>query len=252
MQTGFFIAGVAGRTAEKKMDVVAHNLANATTPGFVGSHMAFRTTLTDKLALYSHRRMTPGAYASEGSSFVDLSPGAPHPTGNPLDFAIVGDGWFKVQVAPGKIAYTRAGNFKLDENGNLLTMDGKPVLDDADAPIVLPPSTQPNGELAADNNGNLFVDKKQVAKLGIVHIQDASKIRRLGHARVFTPVSNTEPAGADVAVHQGQLTGSNVNSVMTMVEMMTITRNHQGLMKLIEQYNHVASLLSEQVGRVQG
>ncbi len=247
MQTGFFIAGVAGQTAEKKMDVVAHNLANATTPGFVGSHMAFRTTLTNKLALYTHHRITPGAYASEGASFVDLTPGTPHPTGNPLDFAIVGNGWFKVMVAPGKIAYTRAGNFKLDGNGNLLTMDGKPVLDSTDAPITLPP-----GELDADNNGNLFVNKQRVTSLGVVRIQDASKVQRIGHARIFTPASNTEPAGADVAVHQGQITGSNVNSVMAMVEMMTITRNHHGLMKLIEQYNHVAGLLSEQVGRVQG
>ena len=247
MQTGFFIAGVAGQTGQKKMDVVAHNLANATTPGFVGSHLAFRTALTQKLALHTNRNITPGAYATEGSTFVDLSPGAPHYTGNPLDFAIVGDGWFKVQVAPGQVAYTRAGNFRLDANGNLLTADGKPVLDATDAPITLPP-----GDIAADNNGNLYVNKQRVATLGIVKIQDASKVQRIGHARVYTPLANVTPAGPDVAVHQGQITGSNVNSVMTMVEMMTITRNNQGLMKLIEQYNHVASLLAEQVGRVQG
>ncbi len=247
MQTGFFIAGVAGQAGQKKMDVVAHNLANATTPGFVGSHLAFRTALTEKLALYSNRRITPGAYATEGAAFVDLSPGAPHYTGNPLDFAIVGDGWFMVQVAPGEIAYTRAGNFRLDANGNLLTADGKPVLDETGAAITLPP-----GDIASDNNGNIYINKQRVAKLGIVKIQDASKVRRIGHARIATPRDNTAPAGPETAVHQGQITGSNVNSVMTMVEMMTITRNSQGLMKLIEQYNRVAGLLAEQVGRVQG
>jgi len=247
MQTGFFVAGVAGQTAQKKMDNITHNLANVNTTGFLGNYMAFRTSFTEKLALYSDKRHSPAAYASEGTSFVDTRPGNIHQTGNDLDFAITGDGWFHIKIGENETAYTRAGNFKLGPDGNLLTQDGKAVLGPGGSPITLPP-----GQIILTDQGALYVNNKKVADIGLVQISDASKIERIGNARITTSVDNTTPAGSDITVHQGELAGSNVNSVLTMVEMMSVTRGAQGMMKLIEQYNHVATLLSEQVGRIQG
>ena len=247
MQTGFFVAGVAGQAAQQKMDNVAHNLANVDTTGFLGSHIAFRTSLTEKLALYSDKRHSPAAYASEGDAFVDTRPGNIRRTGNDLDFAITGNAWFHIQTGPNETAYTRAGNFKLGPDGNLLTQDGEAVLDPSGAPIILP-----QGAVKLTDQGALYVNDKKAGDIGLVKISDVSKIRRIGSARITTPARNTTPAGNDATIHQGELTGSNVNSVLSMVEMMGITRNAQGMMKLIEQYNHVSTLLSEQVGRIQG
>jgi len=247
MQTGFFVAGVAGQTAQKKMDNIAHNLANVNTTGFLADHIAFRTTLTEKLALYSDKKHSPAAYASEGNSFVDTRPGNIHHTGNDLDFAIIGNAWFHIQTGPNATAYTRAGNFELGPDGNLLTQDGKPVLDTSGAPITLPP-----GQIKLTDQGALYVNNKKASDIGLVKISDASKIQRIGNARITTPANNTTPAGNDITVHQGELAGSNVDSVLTMAEMINVTRSNDGMMKVIEQYNHMATLLSEQVGRIQG
>ncbi len=247
MQTGFFVAGVAGQAKQKRMDNIAHNLANVNTTGFLSGHMTFRTSMTEKLALYSDKRYSPAAYASEGNSFVDTRPGNILDTGNDLDFAIIGNAWFQIRTGPNEIAYTRAGNFKLGPNGGLVTQDGKPVLSSGGTPVQLPP-----GRIELTDQGGLYVNKKKVSDIGMFQILDTSKIQRTGKARVTTPANNATPAGANTTVRQGKLTGSNVNSVLTMVKMIDVTRSSQSMMKMIEQYNRVAVLLSEQVGRIQG
>lgn len=247
MQTGFFVAGVAGQTAQKKMDNIAHNLANVNTAGFLSSHIAFRTSMTEKLALYSDKRYSPAAYASEGNSFVDTHPGNILGTGNDLDFAIIGDAWFHIKINKDETAYTRAGNFKLGPNGSLLTQDGKSVLSTGGTPVQLPP-----GRIELTDQGELYVNNEKVSDIGLIQILDASKIQRIGKARITTPANNTKPVGSDATVRQGKLAGSNVNSVLTMVDMINVTRSSQSMMTMIEQYNRVATMLSEQIGRIQG
>ncbi len=246
MNSGFFVAGVSGQMAQQKMDNITHNLANVNTVGFLGSRASFQTVFTNQSAAAGNPATAPSAFLKMGEPFIDMGEGNIQQTANDLDFAILGDAWFRIQIAPGKEAYTRAGNFTLDAAGNLRTQDGKAVLDNSGSGIQLPPGT-----ITATDQGEIFVNGKKVAELGMVNITNPAGIERIGSVLVKTAPSNTTPA-VNVSVRQGALEASNVNSVLAMTEMITTLRNYQAMIKMIEQYNQQASLLSQQVGQVQG
>jgi len=246
MNSGFFVAGVSGQMAQQKMDNITHNLANVNTVGFLGSRASFETVFTNQSATTGNPAAAPAAFLKMGEPFIDMAEGNIQQTGSDLDFAILGDAWFRIQIAPGKEAYTRAGNFTLDAAGNLRTQDGKAVLNSGGTAIHLPPGT-----ITATDQGEIFVNNKKVAELGMINITNPAGIERIGSVLVKTVPSNTTPA-ANVSVRQGALEASNVNSVLTMTEMITTLRNYQAMIKMIEQYNQQASLLSQQVGQVQG
>jgi len=247
MNSGFFVAGVSGQMAQKKMDNITHNLANVNTVGFLGSRASFETVFTNQSAVAGNPNASPSAFLKMGSQFIDTGEGNIEQTGNDLDFAILGDAWFRIQLAPGKEAYTRAGNFTLDAAGNLRTQDGKAVLDSGGSAIQLPPGT-----ITATDQGELFVNNKKVTELGMVKITNPAGIERIGSVLVKTAPNNITPAATSISVRQGALEASNVNSVLAMTEMITTLRNYQAMIKMIEQYNQQASLLSQQVGQVQG
>jgi len=246
MNSGFFVAGVGGQMAQQKMDDISHNLANVNTVGFLGSRSSFKTVFSSKASPDGSPDSTPSAFLAMGGQFVDTRAGNIEQTGNDLDFAILGKAWFRVQTAPGQEAYTRAGNFTRDAAGNLLTQDGKAVLDSNGSPIQLPA-----GRITATDQGELLVDGINVAQLGLVNITDPSRIERIGSVLVKTPATNTQPP-TDVSVRQGALEGSNVNSVLAMTEMISTLRSYEATIKMIEQYNQQSSLLTQQVGTVQG
>lgn len=246
MNSGFFVAGVSGQMAQQKMDDISHNLANANTVGFIGSRSSFETVFTSKASPTGSPETVPAAFQAMGGQFVDTRSGNIEQTGNDFDFAILGKAWFRVQTAPGEEAYTRAGNFTQDAEGNLLTQDGKPVLDAGGTPIQLPA-----GRVEATDQGELLVNGSVVAQLGLVSITDPAGIERIGNVLVKTPLTNTAPA-TDVMVRQGALESSNVNSVLAMTEMIATLRSYEATIKMIEEYNQQSSQLTSQVGMVQG
>ncbi|MDX8392193.1 MAG: flagellar hook-basal body protein [Mariprofundaceae bacterium] len=246
MNSGFFVAGVSGQMAQEKMDNITHNLANVNTVGFLGSRASFETVFTNQSAATGNPAATPAAFLKMGDSFIDTGEGNIQQTGHDLDFAIIGDGWFRIQTAPGQEAYTRAGNFTLDAAGNLLTQDGKAVLDHVGGAINVPPGT-----ITLSDLGEIFVNGTKVSQLGMVNLVNPANIERIGSVLIKTPQNNTTEA-VNISVRQGALEASNVNSVLAMTEMITTLRNYQAMIKMIEQYNQQASLLNQQVGQVQG
>ena len=246
MNSGFFVAGVSGQMAQQKMDDITHNIANVNTVGFLGSRSSFETVFTSKASPTGNPNTVPAAFQAMGGQFVDTRAGNIEQTGNDFDFAILGSAWFRVQTAPGEEAYTRAGNFTQDAQGNLLTQDGKAVLDGGGAPIQLPA-----GRLEATDQGELLVNGQVVAQLGLVSITDPTNIERIGNVLIKTPQANTAPA-TDVTLRQGALESSNVNSVLAMSEMIATMRSYEATIKMIEEYNQQSSQLTSQVGVVQG
>jgi len=246
MQLGFYIAGVAGQMSQHKLDSVSHNLANVNTVGYVADRSAFSTIFPKQVAQMGNTAQA-SAYLNYSNKFLDTNKGNIKQTGDDLNFAIHGDAWFRIKTGENQEAYTRAGNFRMGADGSLLTPGGRPVLDAGGAPIQLPP-----GHIAASDQGELLVNGEKTAALGMVKIINDSKIERMGNSLISTPASNTTPAGNDISVRQGELEGANVNSVITTTELVNTMRSFQSMMKIIGQYNHLSTLLSEQVGRVQG
>jgi len=245
MSLGFYIAGSAGQMAQHKLNDISHNLANVNTTGYMANRSSFSTELSEQMAGGSAQKA--GAFAKFGNQFTDMEEGSIKTTGNALDFAIQGNGFFRVALPDGSEAYTRAGNFKLDANGMLLTQGGKPVLDSGGNTIQLQA-----GRITANQEGILFVDGNRTAELGLVQIKDATKIEKVGDALLKTSAENIGAASAEMTVHQGSLEGSNVNAILAMTEMIDTMRSYQATMKVVEQFNQQASLLNNKVGRIQG
>lgn len=255
MQRGFFVSGVAGTMAQQKLDTITHNLANVNTSGYRADRVSFSTIFTNQSSPSGDVKQVPAAYLSLGDQYIDVHEGVMKTTDNELDFAIHGAGYFRVMKEDGTEAYTRAGNFRLDAEGNLLTQGGLPVLDTAGAPITLIAgaiSVTQEGAIYVDSDGTGEATAEAVADLGIVTINDLTRIRKGNFTVIETPKENTSPAGPDVSVHQGTLEGSNVNSVLAMTEMVSAMRAYQSMMKVVEQYNQLAGQVSERVGMVQG
>lgn len=230
MQTGFYTAGVASQLAEHKLNGINHNIANTNTIGYMASRSSFSAAMAEQI-----------------KESIDLKEGAIRQTGNDLDFAIQGNAFFNVRLDNGQEAFTRAGNFKLGENGYLLTQSGQSVLDAGGSAIQLPA-----GRISATEDGNLSVNNNQVTQFGLFVIHDASKLTRIGNTMITTTADNTAVADKNAIVRQQALEGSNVNSILAMTEMVIATRKFEGTMKIIEQFNQQSSQLSDQVGRVQG
>ncbi len=247
MQLGFFISGVAGQMAQGKLDNISNNLANANTVGYLEDRVAFSSHLSNKMAGEGVPNQTSSAFLSMDQQYISTEAGTIRHTGSDFDFAIRGDAYFRVRMDNGQEALTRAGNFKIDADGNLLTQGNLPVLDQSGSPIQLP-----IGEVSATDNGSIYVNGQPVADLGLSMLKDERQITKVAGALLTTPTSNKTDADKTVSVLQGAVEDSNVNSIKAMAQMIDTMRAYQSMMKIVEQYNQQAGLLNDRVGMVQG
>jgi len=251
MDRGFFISGVAGDMTAQKLNTIAHNLANVNTTGYMLDRTAFSTMLANVNDAGKDASKLPSAYMTMDHQYVNGDKGIIRQTGNDLDFALRGNGYFQVMTSEGGgtdgVGYTRAGNLHLDGKGQLVTEGNLPVLDPSGSKITLP-----RGVISASEDGHLSVDNVEVASLGIYEIKDLSLVTKASGTILQTDKTNVGVAKNDVTVHQGMLEGSNVNAVLMMVEMMQNTRSNQSMMKILEQYNQQEGQITQTVGRLPG
>ena len=152
-----------------------------------------------------------------------------------------------MQLENGSEALTRAGNLKLGPDGALLTQSNLPVLDNGGTAITLPV-----GAISATKDGTIYVDDQAVSQFGIASIIDERRIQKLEGVLIQTPADNIAVADESVSIHNGAVEGSNVNSILAMAELVECMRGYESMMKVVEQYNQQAGLLSDRVGVVQG
>ncbi|MDO9219402.1 MAG: flagellar basal-body rod protein FlgF [Thiobacillus sp.] len=208
----------------------SHNLANATTTGFREQINQFRAVPIEGAI------MPTRTFVVDSTTGSNFGSGAIQHTGRELDVAIQGEGWLVVQAADGSEAYTRNGSLKMDENGLLLTRDGLAVQSDS-GPLSIPPGR--SLAVAADGTISLLPDGSQptglttIGRLKMVNPPAADLVR--GDDGLFR-VKNGEPAAADPAVSllSGALETSNVNVVDAMVNMISLARQFDMQIKLLE------------------
>jgi len=207
-------------TLMRRMDMIADNVANASTPGFKSELMVVQ--LETRHSLGGERlveRVTSARDSREGT-FTQ--------TGNPLDLAIHGEGYFALETPLGE-RFTRNGHFTLDAEGQLVSSSGHPVLADDGRPIVLTPTEQ-DIEIAAD--GTVSTEAGQIATVGVVKFADDNLLRRTPDG-LFAADAEPEPA-LDAKVAQGFIEQSNVQPVTEMVEMMQVMRDFRAAQQVIE------------------
>lgn len=220
------LAVLASRTltTQRQFAAIADNVANVNTHGFRKLEMNFREVIS-----------RPGgkptaSYVADRALLVSQADGVHETTGNPLDVALSGNGFFAINVN-GTTQYTRRGQFALSNDGTLVTPEGNTVLDNAGAPIQFPAETR-NIKVAAD--GTISTEQGQLARLGVFQFspEDQKLLQRAG-ASAFIPQLGAAAVPADFAVpgapqlRQGYLEASNVNAVQEMVDMETVSRAYQ-------------------------
>jgi flagellar basal-body rod protein FlgF len=200
----------------------SHNLANASTTGFKADLSAFQSRAVTGPG-YASR-----VYATDQTVGWDRGIGSIQQTGNPLDLAIHGQGFFAVQDASGKEAYTRAGDLHVDPTGQLLTATGLPVLGD-NGPISVPPHTSVNvggdGTISIVPLGQSPQTVANVARVKLVN-PPADTVQRGADGLFRTTDGSPAVADAATTVDSGALESSNVDLASCMVNMIELARHN--------------------------
>jgi flagellar basal-body rod protein FlgG len=194
----------------KVIDVIANNLANANTDGFKRD--------------FAHILQNENGF--DVGTQVDLAPGTMISTGNELDVAISGPGFFAIQT-PSGVRYTRDGNFTLDANGELVTKEGMPVLSKNGSTI-----NAGHGKAAIQDGGVITIDGTEAATLKIVTFNDPVKLQKEGSNQLAW--NGSPDAVQDVPEPQlksGALEHSNVNAMDEMVHLMASYREFEAVQK---------------------
>jgi len=227
MDSGYYAAmtGLVART--QALDMAATNLANAQTPGYRAEREFFRSVLLGPDAANSQLGRTVNDYGLIGGDRLSSQQGALQFTGNPLDVAIEGDGYFVVQTAHG-VRYTRDGSFRRAVDGRLVTTAGEPVLSSNNQPIQVPP-----GEVSIGAAGNLSVAGGNVASLAVVSFAPGVELKAEGANRYIAPQGVTPAASKNSSVRQGSLESANQDMVQGSLELIVMQRQAEMMQKAL-------------------
>jgi len=225
MDNGIYIMLSRQLALFRDMQVTANNVANTNTTGFNAEHMLFTDYLAKDISQGKTNNM---AFANDISTYRNTQNGPMMVTGNSLDFAIQGSGYFSVETPLG-VRYTRAGNFQLDGEGKLITPEGYAVLDNAGQQILFPEDTT---DIEIGETGTLKVNGEEFSSLGIYSFENEQMLERLD-GRLYR--SEITPAAAEnVRVLQGTLENANVEPVKEMTHMIDVSRSVSSTAKFIE------------------
>jgi flagellar basal-body rod protein FlgG len=243
VERGLFIAAAGMLADQLRQDVIANNLANATTPGYKGDRAVGEEF--NSLLLNNLQTGAPVGQLGTGARIADVvtdgSQGALRHTDNTFDLAISGDGYFAVQSAAGT-RYTRDGAFTLDNRGQLSTSKGEPVLGADGRPVVVPSG----GKATIDQGGRVFVNERQVATIGVTAL-DPQSVRKQGDD-LFT--GRVRQGVAPGRVEQGYLEQANVSSVHEMVDLISVMRSFESSQKASNALDETLGKAVNEIGKV--
>ena len=237
METSSYIALSRQSALRRQMDIVANNLANMNSTAFKGEKMMFVEHLVKSKGGESFIP-TKLSFARDVASYKDLSEGPIKTTGNALDMAIQKEGYFVVDTPDGQ-QYTRNGRFRLDQEGQLVTQSGFPVLSSAGTPFFLSPEDK---DIVVAKDGTLSTNNGDLGKIKVVTFDDPQKLQKQaggllssknigggGDNDAFQPNDAEKPN-----VIQGALESSNVNAIIEMTKMIEVNRAYDSVKKFIE------------------
>jgi flagellar basal-body rod protein FlgF/flagellar basal-body rod protein FlgG len=208
------------------LDTVANNLANAGTNGFRAERDYFRSVLEDAAGVTSASASQVGSsvngFGVLGGNQLDLSQGNIAKTGNPLDVALRGEGFFAIQTG-NKTLYTRDGVFSLSPTGVLQTAQGEAVLD-------------PKGNAITVPTGAVQISADVVGQIGVFRFADKSQLRAESAGRLSAS-PGARPIAADATVDQGAVEGSNEDSIHGTMQLVLVQRQAEMMQKALSVFH---------------
>ena len=234
MENSIYLALSKQLVLQTDMQIVANNIANMNTTGYRAQNLLFSEFLSDT----RERRVDPRA-AGDDLSFVydrgqyeNTDPGSLRFTGNALDMAIEGPGFFGVQGPDDEVMYTRAGEFQKGVDGTLLTPAGYAVAGQGGGPITIPDDST---EIKIDERGAISNQNGQIGQLMLVEFEDTQKLEPYGDQLYRSPEEGNPAENS--RIKQGELEGSNVQPVVEMTRMIETLRNFQANQNILRTEN---------------
>lgn len=251
---------------QRRLDVIANNMANASTTGYKREGMvnqSFDEQLAIRIKDTSSYGLPRGLGdvtlgVKVGETYTNWDQGAYQITDNETDLALNGNGFFAIsftnKMGETSVKYTRDGAFTVDNNGYLRTSDGDYVLNrngalNTDNAVANYIRLDPNQSFAVDALGNIFQGDQLIDQIGIVDVADYNFISKYGE-NLYDIVEGGQIVASDAFVEQGCLEASNVNIVDEMVELITISRAYEAGQKVIQTEDATLDKAVNTVGRV--
>ena len=239
MDSGYYAAmtGLLART--QALDIAATNLANASTPGYRSEQEYFRSVLLGPDAQDSQLGQTVNNFGLLGGDRLNLGQGAIQQTGNPLDLAVEGEGFFMVQ-SPNGPRYTRDGGFHRTSQGQLVTEAGDAVLSSTGQKIPIPP-----GEVTVGVDGSVSVAGGVVATVGVYTFPKGTQLTPEGTNRYLAPEDVKPAISKNAAIHQGAIENANQGVIPGTMNLMLMQREAEMMQKALTvfhtEFNKIAT-----------
>jgi len=242
MYKGIYVAMTGAMLRSQELDNVTQNMANANTAGY--KRTSFSSRLYPLLEGVTDKQNTvyPNAKAMAyfGQSSIDTTDGVVQMTGNPLDLACRGDGFFAVQGVGANIYYTRNGSFSRSKDGILVDGTGQQVLDTANKPIRIIGS-----QIQVEADGTVYADGNNSGKIKLVKL-DPSTVQHMGNS-LF---SGTEAGTSGGQILEGSIEMSNVNPIREMVGIISALREFEVAQKVITNFDNLAEKTVTEIAKV--
>ncbi len=238
---------VSGGLAElSRLDVVAQNLANASTSGYKAQELVFEVKPAkargSSLAGLTMQRAS--AQVLERATVTDFSQGPIERTGNPLDVALAGEGFFVVATARGD-RFTRAGSLTITPEGKLATAAGHALQGDS-GDLTLPP-----GKVEIAEDGLVSVDGNPAGRIRVVTFEKTNRLVREGESLFAAgPQPPVDPPPGQVRIVQGAVEKANVSVIRSLVDMVETTRAFDAYMRAIQRMDSINGRAIGDLGRV--
>jgi flagellar basal-body rod protein FlgG len=221
---------------EQRFNLIANNLSNTQTAGFKKDVPVFSKILSQ----------TADRFGGSGNpvSLTVFQQGDLQRTGNDLNLAIEGEGFFKVQTSWG-VRYTRSGNFSLNQAGILTDGNGFPVMGQRDEI-----NLRGGKNIQIQPNGAVLSDGQEVDRISLVTFADLQVLQKEGHNYFRAPAGQEEVEASDSKVIQGALESANVNGIEEMIRLIDAQRSFEACQRVIQAQDELNGKAVNELGRV--
>ena len=225
MTSAVYVSTSKQMVLRKQMEAIAQNLANITTPAFKSERVTF------KEYLLPGPDGNPVSYVSQDKIQRNMSPGGFSNTGNDLDIALSGPGWFTVKAGSEGELYTRRGHLKLSEERTLVIASGEPILANGGAEITLEDG---DAVITISNDGTVSAESGVLGRIKVVTFENDRVLQKAASGLFTTDEIPTDLSPEETRIQQGVLETSNVNPILEMTRMIDVLRSYQGTQKLAQ------------------
>jgi flagellar basal-body rod protein FlgG len=239
MLEGLYSAAAGMEAQQEALNAISNDLANVSTSGYKSERVAFSDLLYNPINIAGTE---PSAGAGASAKVIGRSEaqGTIQETGNPLDLAIEGEGYFEVTRANGQKALTRDGTFGVDASGAIVNAEGNQL----SPPIKLPAGVAAS-EVTIAPDGTVTAGERKLGQIKLVTVTSPEHLLADGGGELSVTKTSGEPHPATGKIHQGALEGSNVNIASTMAQMVSTQRNYQLTSTAIQDESQMMSIANQ-------